>query len=89
MPDHTMKTRHHHPRKVAWDFWILHSDGKTKREGGRGRWLVFGATYSAYKMLLCGLHRACLFGLFVASGHQKLLWIIKHSAFQLASVKFV
>jgi hypothetical protein len=32
---------------------------------------------------------ACLFRLLVASGHQKLLWTAKRSAFQPASIKFV
>jgi hypothetical protein len=31
----------------------------------------------------------CLFRLFAASGHQKLLRTVKHSAFQAASIKFV
>jgi hypothetical protein len=31
----------------------------------------------------------CLFRLFAAFGHQKLLWTAKHSAFQPASIKFV
>jgi hypothetical protein len=31
----------------------------------------------------------CLFQLFVAFGHQKLLQTAKHSAFQPASIKFV
>jgi hypothetical protein len=31
----------------------------------------------------------CLFRLFAASGHQKLLRTAKHSAFQTASIKFV
>jgi hypothetical protein len=34
-------------------------------------------------------HCPCLFRLFAASGHQKLLRTAKHSTFQLASIKFV
>jgi hypothetical protein len=37
----------------------------------------------------CGKHWACLFRLFAASGHQKLLRTAKRSAFQPASIKFV
>jgi hypothetical protein len=36
-----------------------------------------------------GRQSPCLFRLFAASGHQKLLQTAKHSAFQPASIKFV
>jgi hypothetical protein len=35
------------------------------------------------------IYSPCLFQLFWASGHQKLLWTAKRSAFQSASIKFV
>jgi hypothetical protein len=38
---------------------------------------------------LCTWPCPCLFRLFTASGHQKLLQTAKHSAFQPASIKFV
>jgi hypothetical protein len=36
-----------------------------------------------------GKHGPCLYRLLAASGHQKLLWTAKRSAFQPASIKFV
>jgi hypothetical protein len=47
--------------------------------GGVRRWWVSGGDRL----------RPCLFRLLTASGHQKLLWTAKRSAFQPASIKFI
>jgi hypothetical protein len=39
--------------------------------------------------LTLAIYRPCLFWLYAASSHQKLLRTAKHSAFQPASIKFV
>jgi hypothetical protein len=72
-----------HGNKMIYDLHTHHkksNSGHRDLDKQRHKWL---------KVLHPKIYRPCLFRLLAASGHQKLLWTAKRSAFQPASIKFV